>query len=242
MAAIPSLLAGVKVHPTCFLAFDLPNTEFAPVLRAYLFPHRTAGLGEMSTAVTVFEAVRHLPSPTHEILPVLGKIEAFLSAHQDNSVGQLGLQNSRRSGGELKARGLSVEMLSFDCVDPSTARIKIYAKTHDTSFISVKNAFTLGGQLNSSGTAEGLKALEEFWRCLMLLREDWDDDEDQSAEFLYFGFEIAPGRNDPDIKLYVPSWTCGIDKTGLTRGLSKYFKEKGWSVASSYKSDIREIL
>lgn len=187
----------------------------------------------MSTAATVFEAVRHLPpSSTDSILPALDKIEAFVSAHQDSSVGQVGLQDSRRrSGGELKARGLSVEMLSFNCVDPSTARIEIYAKTHDTSFANVKNVFTLGGQLNSSEIDEGLKALKEFWKCLMLLREDWDDYEDQSAEFLYFSFEIAPGRNVPDIKLYVPSWTCGIDKTGLTRGLSKYFQENRWDVA-----------
>jgi hypothetical protein len=59
----------------------------------------------------------------------------------------------------------------------------------------------------------------------MLLREDWDDYEDQSADFLYFSFEIVPRRNEPEIKLFVPSWTCGIDRMGLTRGLCKYFKE-----------------
>ena len=41
IATQPSLFAGVKVHPTCFLAFDLPSTEFAPILNPIFF--RTAG-------------------------------------------------------------------------------------------------------------------------------------------------------------------------------------------------------
>jgi hypothetical protein len=59
----------------------------------------------MTTMTLVFEAVRHLPSPAENILPALEKIEGFLSAHEDGSVGQLGPQDARRrSGGELKAR------------------------------------------------------------------------------------------------------------------------------------------
>jgi hypothetical protein len=57
---------------------------------------------------------------------------------------------------------MSIEMLSFDCIDPSEAWIKIYAKKHDASFANVRVIYTLGGQLNSSETDQGLDALKEF--------------------------------------------------------------------------------
>jgi hypothetical protein len=49
IATTTILLPDGKVPPTCFLAFDLPSTEFAPVVKPYLIPHRRALLERKST-------------------------------------------------------------------------------------------------------------------------------------------------------------------------------------------------
>jgi DMATS type aromatic prenyltransferase len=237
IAAHPTLFTGVKVHTTCFLAFDLPSFEFAPILKAYLFPHRRALLENMSRGDLVFDAIRNLPFVSTAIFHGLVKVKGFLSSCEESLAAQLGLQES-----ELKSRRMSVEMLSFDCVSPAKSRLKIYAKTHNTSFSNVKNIFTLSNQLSSPQIIEGLKNLEQFWKCLLFLGEDWNDHESQSAEFLYFGFEVLAGRQEPKVKVYVPTWTLGIDKTGLTRGLGTYFREQGWNVGSTYRTNVGQLL
>ncbi|KAN0109973.1 aromatic prenyltransferase [Hyaloscypha variabilis] len=235
LAAQQSLFIGVKVKSTCFLAFDLPSDEFAPVLKAYLFPQRRALLEGMDKADLVFEGIRNISYVAADMYPALEKVESFLARHVSQA------RRDEDVSGE-KEKELSVEMLAFDCVSPARSRIEIYAKTYDTSFVNLRDVFTLGGRLKGSSTVEGLKALERFWRSLLLLREDWDDHESQSAEFLYFGFEVCPGKEEPDVKIYVPSWTLGIDKTGLTRGLGRYFREVGWDVGKSYRNDMQQVL
>ncbi len=243
IAAAPSLFTDMKPSPTCFLNFDLPIDDFAPVLKAYLFPHRRARLHGMSNGDLIFEAIRNLPTSTVGILPALEKVKSILSSREDPRIEPEELQDSEQATGQdPETTGMSVEMLSFDCIDPSKARIRIYTKTHNTSFANVQDIYTLGGQLNSIEVTARLKALKEFWTSLLILPDDWDEYEDQSAETLYFGFEIIPGRKDPDVEVFVPSWSCGVDRMGLTRGLSRYFKERGWDVGGKYKGDIQEVL
>ncbi|PMD38624.1 aromatic prenyltransferase [Hyaloscypha variabilis F] len=235
LVAPKSLFVDTKIQPTCFLAFDLPCDEFAPVLKAYLFPQRRALIEGKEKGDLIFEAIRKSPSFSADTYPDLEKFESFLARHVSQP------RRDEDVSGE-KEKGLSVEMLAFDCVSPARSRLEICAKTHDTSFANVRDVFTLGGRLKGSSTVEGLKALERFWRSLLLLREDWDDYESQSAEFLYFGFEVCPGKEQPDVKIYVPSWTLGIDKTGLTRGLGRYFREVGWDVGKSYRNDMQQVF
>jgi len=243
LAAHPSLFVGVKVQPTCFLAFDLPSDEFAPVPKSYLFPHRRALLEGMDKADLVFEAIRNMPSFTEDAPPALEKVERFLSQHKDSSAVQLAHQAGMVVGGmDSKAKELSVEMLSFDCISPAQPLLKVHAKTYDTSFANVRDIFALGDQSKTSSTLEGLQTLERFWKCLLLTREDWNDYTSQSAEFLYFAFEIDPGKEQPDVTIYVPSWTLGISKTGLTRGLARYFRELGWDVGNTYRDNMQEVL
>ncbi len=239
IASQPSLFAGVKVHPTCFLAFDLPSTEFAPVLKPYLFPHRRAVMEGIGRDELVFKTIRNLPSAPFKTSPALEKVEAFLTKDEETSHTRA---RPQESGLGLKSRVMSVEMLSFDCISPSSSILKIYAKSHDASFSNVLNAFTLGGTSNSPYTAGSIKALEKFWKSALLLSDDWSDSDSQSAEFLYFCFEISPGKSEPEVKVYVPSWTLGIDKTGITRGLGRCFRELGWDAGRTYKIDVQNLL
>ena len=105
IAAQPSLFAGVKVHPTCFLAFDLPTTEFALVLKPYLFPHRRAVMEGISRGELVFKTIRNLPSAPFKTSPAIEKVEAFLSKDGETSHMQARLQEN---GKGLKSKVMSV--------------------------------------------------------------------------------------------------------------------------------------
>jgi DMATS type aromatic prenyltransferase len=243
IATTTILLPDGKVPPTCFLAFDLPSTEFAPVVKPYLFPHRRALLERKSTKEVMFDAVKKLHSPTSSILLALSMIENFLSSRGDDIFPRSGLQQSRNSPGiGSTSKGMSVEMLTFDCIEPSQARIKIFAKTHNTSFANVREIYTLGGRLRSPEIAEGGKVLKDFWRCLFGLSENWDEKEMQLVGFLFFGFEIQPGKEYPEVKVYVPSWTCDIGDVEIGRSLDKFVSERDQTIGKSYCANLQGIL
>lgn len=120
MQSSPSLFTGVKVQPRCFLAFELPTTAFAPTLKPYLFPHRRATLEGMSRGDLFFETIHSLPSSTTHLCSALEKVEDFLSNHEEISFAVVSSQNDQEvCGRRLKARGMTVEMLSFDCISLS---------------------------------------------------------------------------------------------------------------------------
>jgi DMATS type aromatic prenyltransferase len=124
------------------------------VVKPYLTPHRRALLERKSTKEVMFDAVKKLHSPTSLILPALSIIENFLST-RGMTFSQAGLQQSRNSPGiGSTSKGTSVGMLTFDCIEPSQARIKIFAKTHNTSFANVREIYTLGGRESFEGFLE----------------------------------------------------------------------------------------
>jgi DMATS type aromatic prenyltransferase len=191
----------------------------------------------------MFDAVKKLHSPTISILPALSIIENFLSTRGDDIFPRSGLQQSSNSPGiGSTSKGMSVEMLAFDCIDLSHARIKIFAKTHNTSFANVREIYMLGGRLRSPEIAEGVKVLKDFWRCFFSLNKPWDENEMQLVGFLFFGFEIQPGRKYPEVKVYVPSWTCGIRDVEIGKSLDKFFSERDQTIGKSYRADLQGIL
>jgi len=148
---------------------------------------------------------------------------------------------------------MSIEMLSFDCIDPSKSqaqpRIKMYAKSTQTSLSDVLATYIMDGERFGPIIDEGLVKLTEFWACLFGFRYGWDaydimasephagmSTEDQhvvtntSPKFLFYGFEIAPGREEVDVKLYIPIWTTGLSRTVVTERLGRYFRGLGWDL------------
>jgi hypothetical protein len=71
-----------------------------------------------------------------------------------------------------------------------------------------------------------VKSLKDFWKCFFGLNETWDENEMQLVGFLFFGFEIQPEIKYPEVKVYVPSWTCGIGDVEMGRSLDKFFSER----------------
>ncbi|KAG4438090.1 hypothetical protein IFR05_006411 [Cadophora sp. M221] len=231
---LQSLSPPAKMTPTCFLAFDLPSEKFAPILKAYLFPHRRALLSGKSTTQCVIDSAKKLHSTTTSVLPTLAHIEAFLSKKQSTVNTSVNKVISNLGGEEQEK---SIEMMAIDCISPSKARIKLYVKENIASFANVKNMYTLGGRRSGAEVDEGLAAFEKFWVSLF---GDTESTQFNSA-FLFLGLEIIPGVEMPDIKLYVPAWTCPIGDEEITARLGSYFTSQNWAIGSTYDDDFQKI-
>ncbi|KAF4630060.1 hypothetical protein G7Y89_g8081 [Cudoniella acicularis] len=155
---IQGLIPREKCSPTCFLAFDLDTTNFEVTLKPYLFPHHRAALESKKTKKVVFSSICKINDPS--LLPALETIENFLAGREYHGVGGVEGKTSNLGfgGGEMR-----IEMLLFDCIAADQgARIKLYAKTNDTSFANVSEIWTLAGKRFGAKIDEGLEALKEF--------------------------------------------------------------------------------
>lgn len=41
---------------------------------------------------------------------------------------------------------------------------------------------------------------------------------------------ITPGKEDVEVDIYVPAWTCGIEEQGVREGFRNFFLARGWEI------------
>lgn len=70
---------------------------------------------------------------------------------------------------------LNLECMSFDAVEPTQSRSKLYVRTPRTSLATTQEIITLGGRLDSEEIRDCLVNLRSFWS--MVLPADEDDQE-----------------------------------------------------------------
>ena len=235
IVTLQALSPPARVTPTCFLAFDLPTEDFAPILKAYLFPHRRALMSGKTTTQCIVDSAKKLHSPEISVLPALSHIESFLNAKQNTSEQASDSKVISNLGGE--EHGKSIEMMAIDCIDPYKARIKLYVKENVASFENVKTIYTLGGRRSGAEVEKGLGAFEKFWVALF---GDTKNMEFKPA-FLFLGLEVVPGVEMPEVKLYVPAWTCPFGDGEITSRLAGYFKSEDWAIGSTYDDDFQRV-
>jgi hypothetical protein len=85
-----------------------------------------------------------------------------------------------------------------------------------------------------------LVALKEFWKRLLGLPDDWNESEQQEIPFLFFAFEIMPGKDEVDVKVCVPAWTLGADD--VSRRLAGFFRKQGWSVGQEDEKNLQGAM
>ncbi|KAG8420629.1 hypothetical protein J3459_010887 [Metarhizium acridum] len=111
----------------------------------------------------------------------------------------------------------SIDMLSIDLVkeeDLHGARVKMYLHTTTNSFNTVRQCLTLGGRRQDETTVKGLETLRTIWHLMIQEKDEVADDYEkpvndaaQQAMKLFLSLEITPGRDLPEVKLYVPVFT-----------------------------------
>ncbi|KAI1810885.1 aromatic prenyltransferase [Poronia punctata] len=131
-------------------------------------------------------------------------------------------------------------VLAMDDVKPSQSRLKVYFTTPHTSFASLRRIMTMDGTLEVPETS--IQDVRSLVEAILDLPKDypedanvpttdpvgktWVDTKDLVECFVYF-FDIAPGREKPDVKLYLPTRRYGPDDLTISHRLMDWMKSRG---------------
>ncbi|CVL05120.1 related to tryptophan dimethylallyltransferase [Fusarium mangiferae] len=127
-------------------------------------------------------------------------------------------------------RQLHPFMLAIDLVKPAVSRLKIYARSNQTSFRFVRDIMTIGGlrtDLNRS-----LEKFSDLWkRTLGLNPNTSPEDELPKVDHLtagaVFNFDVAPKSPIPEVKAYIPVRHYANNDLQAALGLIGYLEEHG---------------
>ena len=183
---------GLKQHSPAghlsqiFWAFDLNEKDVT--VKAYFFPEYRALATQRTNMQVISEAIEAAPLCTSEGLSVLHMFQEFVHEHAKVP--------------------LEMDMLAIDLVEPLQSRLKIYFRTRETSFRSVRDAMTLGGRITNNDMDTGLQSLRRLWDSLFDQQGVPDDrslpaSTHRTAGILY-NVEFRLGSKAPKVKVYIP--------------------------------------
>ncbi|KAI1752886.1 aromatic prenyltransferase [Xylaria castorea] len=131
-------------------------------------------------------------------------------------------------------------VLAVDDVPPSQSRLKVYFMTPHTSFASLREIMTMGGSI---GVPEAsLQEICSLIETILGLPSDYPEHRNMPHQeplgntwvdvkglvdcFVYF-FDIAPGREKPDVKFYLPTRSFGPDDLTICHRLMQWMSAHG---------------
>ncbi|KAI1288308.1 aromatic prenyltransferase [Xylaria venustula] len=143
-------------------------------------------------------------------------------------------------------------VLAMDDVPPSKSRLKLYFTTPHTSIASLREVMTMGGMIDIlEADIQDIRSLIE---TVLGLPKDypedanmplanpvgktWVDTKDLVECFVYF-FDIAPGRDKPDVKFYLPTRRYGPDDLTISLRLMDWMRARG---RGSYCQDYLRMM
>ncbi|CCF47009.1 TdiB protein [Colletotrichum higginsianum] len=201
-------------------------------MKAYMFPMaKNLATGRHRDARDAgFDAIRNLKPHGDKLVPAVD----FLDRYWDTC-----------------PERLILDMIGMDCIDPSKARIKIYAHVSTrNSWDLIRHVSTFGGQATDPDRLRGLEILHSLWDVLRNEQsnpgEDYDKPMRHPTSFLgsiMFSFEIVPGRQIPEVKIYVPMWQYSPSDGHVAKNLISAFQKLGWhDVAENYLPNLRRTF
>ncbi|KAK2603256.1 hypothetical protein N8I77_009727 [Diaporthe amygdali] len=203
--------------PLVFFGFDLKGEKCH--LKAYVFPilkHLATGL---STKQLVFDKIRSLQPCGDAFHVPATKLDRFISTY---------------------AEGCSVEMVGIDCVNPSDARFKIYARTKSNSKAVLRDVMTLGGAQTDEVSLKGVEQALKIWHLLLDERDGLHDDQSKPPRNphhqhigICFVFELRPGEERIDVKAHMPWWQTNKSDLQAAANLTEAFSILGWDEHAS---------
>ncbi|KAF5011258.1 hypothetical protein FDECE_2611 [Fusarium decemcellulare] len=188
---------------TMFVAFEMVRDRIS--VKAYFIPVETP---ELSAADQILQAIRCAGCQS---LEALDKVESYLS--------------NGDAGSDLRPF-----MLAIDCVSPDASRLKIYARSTQTSFAFVRNVMTLGGLRTDIDDA--LDKFSALWdRTLDLGPNNSPESKLQSMDHLTsgtcFNFDVGSRSPLPDVKAYIPVRHYARNDLQAALGLLGYLEDRG---------------
>ncbi|EQB46062.1 aromatic prenyltransferase [Colletotrichum gloeosporioides Cg-14] len=224
---------GALPRQICYAGFDFESGEkdgkAAIGMKAYLFPQLKA-LATSQNLVSITESiVTRLAEGNEGMMAAWQLLRTFLISYGEGNI--------------------NIYFLAIDCLaHEMKPRFKIYAHTHANSLASARHIFTLGGRL-----AHSADFLPQVWPLLMDMEDvpqaDMDDlekplnDPDSKYCGLCFAFEMMPGKNVPQVKMYVPMWQYARDKAGVVERYDRILKNQGMMMGDyDLKAAVKDAL
>ena len=170
-----------------FVAFDLHGQ--CVTTKAYILPVFKALSLRCSTLDLIFKSIAELPENLPNFRTGFQTLEECARTH-------------------LLGKQLEFEILSFDCVEPAESRLKVYVRCRETTFDSVKDVVTLGGQLDSDDLKQSLISLRSLWDEFFAINSKDTSDSlpqnDHRTAGVLYNFEIRPNKEVTVPKVYLP--------------------------------------
>ncbi|KAI5460734.1 aromatic prenyltransferase [Mariannaea sp. PMI_226] len=182
---------GLSHGSKIFWAFNLVEDDLAG--KVYFSPLRRGISTDKTNLEVISEAIEAAPTCTPEGLTALYLFQDYVNEQKTKSA-------------------LEVEALAIDLVDPSQSRLKIYFRSRETSFQSVRNIMSLGGRLINKHTEEhaekGLQNLRRLWDSLFDQygvpdEAPLSESRHETAGILYY-VDFHVGGKMPKVKIYLP--------------------------------------
>ncbi|ORY60826.1 aromatic prenyltransferase [Pseudomassariella vexata] len=201
-----------------FLAFDMKGSKRN--LKAYFFPVLKHFATGQSTEKLTFDLIRSLQPCGDLFAPVVAKLENYLV--------------------NICPFSCPVEMIAIDCIDPTKARIKVYARSKSVSKATLRNGVTLGGAQMNEMTMDSLKNLEKIWHLVFDERGGMMEEQDkmpQNQKTIHHGicfvFEMRAGVEHIDVKAHVPWVNYSESDMHAAANFTSMLKLLGWDEAAA---------
>ncbi|KAI9701317.1 MAG: hypothetical protein M1820_006539 [Bogoriella megaspora] len=188
---------------TLFLGFELSNMD--PTMKAYFLPTAKALQTGQSTVEIITKSMVTLAED-------LGWASLSSLVPDLQEYGQ--------------SLGLQPFMIAIDCVELSRARMKIYVRSQDTSFVGVKRVMTMFDQPTT--VAKGLRDLKLLWQLVFDQDQGFDETErlphklHETSGILYY-LEVRPKSMKKTVKVYLPVKHYAPDDFAVVEGLCQFF-------------------
>ncbi|RAH59701.1 aromatic prenyltransferase [Aspergillus piperis CBS 112811] len=193
-------------HPSkIFYAFDLSEEDITG--KAYFFPGFKARSTKQTNLQVLAQAIRTAPHCTDN--EKLGAFRMFEDFAQDPSTPPL-----------------EMDMLAIDLVRPADSRLKIYFRTRETSFASVRQMMTMGNRITTPSLEAGLRNLRQLWDGVLAQTGVPDDTPLPAANHrtggILYNMEFRPGSTAPNVKVYIPARHYAPSDWHVVTALNEY--------------------
>ncbi|KAL5337679.1 aromatic prenyltransferase [Aspergillus crustosus] len=175
-------------HPSkLFYAFDL--TAEGVTSKAYFFPGFKARETNQTNFQVICDVIARAPQRSQNQLDALRVFEDFAYDKDTPS--------------------LEMDLLAIDMTPPADARLKIYFRSRDTSFGSVRQMMALGGRVAYPGLEFGLQNLRRLWDALLDQEgvagdQPLPEETNHRTAGLLYNVEFRADSGQPKVKIYIP--------------------------------------
>lgn len=206
------------------------------VLKPYFFAGPKSLVTGLSPHQVLFSALRGIRTKSEELKPSLDLVEQYVAS---------------------KASVMTPSCFGIDAVSPDQgARVKLYTLVPSNAFNVMRDAMTLGGSVTSPETLRGVEILRSIYHLLRGDRSPVSDATENVSKpcryesrgnSYWMGFtsyEMRPGREEPEVKVYLPLMQVFETEEAVIEGLEEVWRGFGWGELGKggYGEAIREAL